>query len=124
MVIFSTNKKNTEKKIGKYCLHEDDVGKCLRRRICFLKKCLQKKICHTPPPPLQKNNGPSLKDAGTMINVFVSLKFTRKKIALRKSLTACYRTKPITRKTNCTELWDVAKNDKVTSTAHARVGNL
>ena len=27
MVIFSTNKKNTGKKKGKNCLHEDDVGK-------------------------------------------------------------------------------------------------
>ena len=35
MVIFSTNKKNTGKKKGKNCLHEDDVGKkCLRKRIC------------------------------------------------------------------------------------------
>ena len=57
MVILITNKKNTEKKMQKNCLHEDDVGKkCLRGRIC-LKKCLQKKISRTP---LQKSNCPSL----------------------------------------------------------------
>ena len=40
MVIFSTNKKNTEK------------------NIYLLKKCLKKIISH--PPSLQKHNGPSL----------------------------------------------------------------
>ena len=59
MVIFSTLKR-TSKKNGENCLLEDDVrNKCLQGCTC-LKKVLQKKNSHTPPPPHTKNDGPSL----------------------------------------------------------------
>ena len=49
MVIFSTNKKNTEK-MEKNCLHEDDVGKkCLRRRICLKKMFAEENLSYPPP---------------------------------------------------------------------------
>jgi len=48
MVIFSTNRKNTETKMEK--------NVC--RDICF-KKIFAEDNFSSPPPPLQKNNGPS-----------------------------------------------------------------
>lgn len=57
--MFSTNEKNTEN-MEKNCLHKDDVKKNVCGDVYVLKKCLHKKISHTP---LQKNNGPSLTDS-------------------------------------------------------------
>ena len=49
MVILITNKKNTEKKMQKNCLHEDDVGKkCLRGRICLKKMFAEENFSYTP----------------------------------------------------------------------------
>ena len=60
MVIFSTNKKNTEKKKWKkIVLQEDEDGKNVCGDISVL-ECLQKIISHPPTPhpiPLRENGG-------------------------------------------------------------------
>ena len=62
MVIFSTNKKNTENIWKKNVCKKMTIEKKMFAKTYMLKKkCLQKIISHLPPPsPLQKNNGPCL----------------------------------------------------------------
>ena len=54
MVIFSTIKRTSTLKMGKNCLHEDDVRKKSLQGCTCLKKMLLKKNFHTPPPPYRK----------------------------------------------------------------------
>ena len=63
MVIFSTNKKNTEK-TGKNCLHEDDVGKKTFAETYMFKKnvCRWKFLVHLYPQSFFKLQSQSNKN--------------------------------------------------------------